>query len=193
MYRGKRLFQYIIWGGTALIILLMVILIWLARPLKEESGVKNNSRAEYLIAHAGGGLDGKTYTNSKKALITSLERGFRYIELDLFQLHNGQVVCAHDSSKCQLDSIMTLNDAIEIWNRMPFFFVTDRISDPSILNRYFLKNRNNIYVETGSMVEYCQLLDNGYNPMLTVAGDFRGVIKTLLASLYCGKMIIKTT
>lgn len=49
-----------------------------------------------LIAHAGGGIDGHTYTNSLEALELAIKNGFKYIELDLIETLDGHIVAAHD-------------------------------------------------------------------------------------------------
>lgn len=52
-----------------------------------------------MIAHAGGGIDGKTMTNSLEALNLAKENGFKLIEID-FQLTSDDVlVLKHDWSK----------------------------------------------------------------------------------------------
>ena len=48
------------------------------------------------IAHAGGALRKRTYTNSYQALNRSLERGFRYFELDFVFTRDQKLVCLHD-------------------------------------------------------------------------------------------------
>lgn len=48
-----------------------------------------------LIAHAGGEIDGLTYTNSLEALESSLEGGFRFIELDLRRTLDNRYFAAH--------------------------------------------------------------------------------------------------
>lgn len=48
-----------------------------------------------LIAHAGGKIDGFTYTNSREALAASLEGGFRFIELDLRRTLDNRYFAAH--------------------------------------------------------------------------------------------------
>ena len=50
----------------------------------------------HFIAHEGGGIDGKTYTNSKEALDQSIQRGYRLFELDLSETTDGNLVAAHD-------------------------------------------------------------------------------------------------
>lgn len=48
------------------------------------------------IAHAGGGIDGYTYTNSLEALNYSYDLGFRSFEIDLVEDKNGKILGAHD-------------------------------------------------------------------------------------------------
>ena len=48
-----------------------------------------------LIVHAGGGIEGHTYTNSREALLNSLEKGACFIEMDLLYTSDGHLVCAH--------------------------------------------------------------------------------------------------
>jgi len=49
-----------------------------------------------FIAHAGGGIEGKTYTNSLEALNENYKRGFRVFELDFQVRPNGKLVLRHD-------------------------------------------------------------------------------------------------
>ncbi len=48
------------------------------------------------IAHAGGGVSGKTYTNSYDALNKNIKKGFNYFELDFSFTSDGHLVCIHD-------------------------------------------------------------------------------------------------
>ena len=52
-----------------------------------------------MIAHAGGGIDGKNYTNSLEALDVSYAKGFRFFELDFSWTSDNQLVCLHDWGK----------------------------------------------------------------------------------------------
>lgn len=62
---------------------------------------ENNENSPYfwtqhhLIAHAGGGIDGNDYTNSKEAILKSYENGFRLFELDLSITSDGKLVARH--------------------------------------------------------------------------------------------------
>ena len=169
-------------------LIFMAVLLWLTRPLEESAEDINALSQDYLIAHAGGAIDGRTYTNSKKALMNALDNGFRYIELDLFETPDGNLVCTHDSSTYKIKPIMSLREAVGIWLERPFEFVVDKISEPQILNHYFKKNREHVYVEAFCIDDYKQLKEDGYVPMLSLGGDLRGFIKYLVTSLYCGKV-----
>lgn len=48
------------------------------------------------IAHAGGEIDGYTYTNSLEALNYSYDLGFRSFEIDFVEDKNGKILGAHD-------------------------------------------------------------------------------------------------
>ena len=51
------------------------------------------------VAHAGGGIKGKTYTNSLEALDQNISNGFLYFELDFSFTKDGRLVCIHDWRK----------------------------------------------------------------------------------------------
>ena len=191
---------------------LMLALLWLARPLVKSTEDINVLNPNHLIAHAGGAIDRHTYTNSKEALINALDNGFRYVELDLYETADSDIVCLHSledywkmtSTDCEdLDTKsflslqlygkytpMTLNDAIKIWEKRPFYFVTDKISDPKILNRYFKKNRDKVIVEAFTLEDYVQLERDGYIPMFSImALNVRGLYLYILNSIKYGKGI----
>lgn len=48
------------------------------------------------VAHAGGGIKRKTYTNSLDALDQNIKNGFLYFELDFSFTKDGRLVCIHD-------------------------------------------------------------------------------------------------
>ena len=48
------------------------------------------------IAHAGGGLGKRTYTNSYEALDSNIKNGCKYFELDFTFTSDGELVCIHD-------------------------------------------------------------------------------------------------
>lgn len=65
----------------------------LIRPVCSSLSEKN----EVLrVAHAGGGINGATYTNSIEALNVNYSKGFRYFEIDFNTTSDGNIVCVHD-------------------------------------------------------------------------------------------------
>jgi hypothetical protein len=63
-------------------------------PLQPQSLVDAYNPYGY-IAHAGGGYEGRTYTNSRDAVLHNYGRGFRVFELDFVVLRDGTVLAAH--------------------------------------------------------------------------------------------------
>jgi glycerophosphoryl diester phosphodiesterase len=49
-----------------------------------------------LVAHAGGGINGDTYTNSLEALSANIQKGYTFFEIDLSLTSDGIPVCIHD-------------------------------------------------------------------------------------------------
>ena len=49
-----------------------------------------------FIAHAGGAIDGRKYTNSLEAMNSNYEKGFKLFELDIIKTSDGFYVAAHD-------------------------------------------------------------------------------------------------
>ncbi len=52
-----------------------------------------------FIAHAGGMIDGRIYTNTLEALDANYKKGFRLFELDILKTTDGKYVGAHDWKK----------------------------------------------------------------------------------------------
>ena len=48
-----------------------------------------------VVAHATGGIDGLDYTNSKEALLNTIENGIKVIEIDFNYTTDGNLVCYH--------------------------------------------------------------------------------------------------
>lgn len=55
-----------------------------------------NDFRPHRIAHAGGEVEGVTYTNSFDALELNILKGFKYFELDFNFTSDGRLVCIHD-------------------------------------------------------------------------------------------------
>jgi len=120
---------------------------------------------EFFIAHAGGAIDGYTYTNCLEALNLSYSKGCRLFELDLTLTTDGKIVAVHDwiNFKKITNYSGTIDDtpltekeflslkiydkytplnmkAINLWfrNHPDAILVTDKINDPKRIYDDFL-------------------------------------------------------
>ncbi|MDO5724929.1 MAG: hypothetical protein Q4P29_01365 [Tissierellia bacterium] len=62
---------------------------------KRETNFELNLDGKYTIAHAGGELDGMSYTNMKEALDKNYKRGKRIFEIDIEMTSDNLPVCIH--------------------------------------------------------------------------------------------------
>lgn len=159
---------------------------------------------ESWIAH-GGGIGTYVYCNSKEAVLDSLQRGFRYIELDLQCTTDGALVAVHEwhqlrqivgsdttnNSPMSKAEIMNLQKS---WRQTPLFakdirnlmlehpdmvLVTDKCQNFKLLSKE-LPYPERIIVEAGGLYNYLQALRHGFvNAALTAwsAGDLQLALK----------------
>ena len=163
---------------------LLVALLLLYRTTQEN--VEDNN-IEY-IAHAGGVIDSCVYTNSLEALKHSVEKGYKFIELDFAFTSDSVLVAAHSWEKFNAitgcghlgDSVPAYDDfkSRKIHDRYTpisakeanafferntgVFLVTDKVSNPDILRVYFPGLKERMVVEAFSYSHYEQLRSEGY-------------------------------
>lgn len=65
-------------------------------PIKDPEIVIRKSDTMRFVAHAGGAVNGRTYTNSLEALQQNYAKGFRIFELDFIKTSDSAYVAAHD-------------------------------------------------------------------------------------------------
>ncbi|SFO53258.1 glycerophosphodiester phosphodiesterase family protein [Prevotella sp. tf2-5] len=154
------------------------------------SFLPSGNLSEHFIAHGGGIICGKIYTNSYEAVVNSLKKGYKYIELDMMLTVDSQLVCMHsfeDFRKITAmpDSIpltegyfkkqhvygrfvpLTVKNVVALQKKCHFTLVTDKTSDPQIIDRYFSGIRKTVMVEAFSIEDYVTLKGMGYTPMLS--------------------------
>ena len=172
-----------------------------------------------LIAHGGGAVDSCIYTNSREAMELAFEKGYHFVEFDLLFTSDSVLVAAHswsdfnamtDSahlgdmvpsfgdfasrkilgrytplSAAEINTFFELHDSL--------FLVTDKVSDPDILQRYFPNLKKRMVVEAFSYQHYINLQNEGYHLVMysCIASDVYSVLfKNLLFSrLFPGKRI----
>ncbi len=99
------------------------------------------------IAHAGGQIDGRTYTNSKEALDLNYKKGFRLFELDIIKTKDGKYVAAHDWQHWK--KITNFNDSVPVTSEE---FLKHKIYekytplDMSGINEWFTSHKDAILV-----------------------------------------------
>jgi hypothetical protein len=158
--------------------------------------VKSTYPNEYVykyIAHAGGGIDGMTYTNSLEAVNQSLLKGFKVIELDLIKSSDGVLIAAHDWSNFKhiigyknftdepMHSVeikrskiyhkytpITEVDIKRILFANPdVLLFTDKTNDFGLIKKLGFSSR--VYVEIFGIFDYFKAVSNGIdNPVLNV-------------------------
>jgi hypothetical protein len=144
-----------------------------------------------FIAHAGGQIDGRRYTNSLEALELAYKNGLRLFEFDLVKTSDGHLVAAHDwdswrdatGSEVSVPSHQQFKESLlhekyhtldlsdlERWfaRRTDSYLVTDKVMDfAALLGGFSLRDR--LIVEVFSVDEYRRALNEGVQyPMLSL-------------------------
>ena len=163
------------------------------------------------IAHALGCIGGNIYTNSREAMINSIEKGYKYLEVDIDSTSDGIFIASHDwelfneitGHSEHKDSIasykdfkqrkiyntytpITIQEVVDtLMNHPDISVMTDKISDPDIIDELFGKIKERVYVECFSEEDYFELKKRGYRVMFstyTAEGTSIFIIKNLLKS-----------
>lgn len=162
------------------------------------------------IAHGLGGIDGIMYTNSREAMNLSIEKGYKFLEVDIDSTSDGILIASHDwesfnlgtnHSECK-DTMfsyevfksrkiagyltpITIEEVVDTMKNHPdISLVTDKISDPAIIEKYFSEIKDRVYVESFSINDYKTLKELGYHAMYSSYGAdnlFCDIIANLLA------------
>lgn len=148
---------------------------------------------EYWIAH-GGGIGNFVYCNSKEAVLDSLQRGFRYIELDLQFTTDGALVAVHEWEQLRqivggnttINSPMSKAEIMNLqksWRQTPLFaedirklmqehpdmvLVTDKCQNFKRLHKE-LPYPERIIVEAAGCYNYLQALRHGFTNVALTA------------------------
>lgn len=129
------------------------------------------------IAHGGGNLGNELLHASPKSFENSIKNNINYIEFDL-QIVGDSLFAFHDSislmKKIKKDSLyspLTSNQIDSLFVAYPnTFFVTDRISDPKILENHFENLKERMLVESFSFDDYMELKRKKYHePLISFA------------------------
>lgn len=142
---------------------------------------KKNIAKYNFIAHAGGGINNKTYTNSIPAVENAINSGFKLIELDLLVTNDNYIVGSHDwksfealcsefikiSSSYSYSDFRKCNENLDLKlvdefyikklideNKNDIIIITDQIQNFSILGKNFYGYNNNLIIEAHDIFNY---------------------------------------
>jgi glycerophosphoryl diester phosphodiesterase len=149
------------------------------------------------IAHAGGEIDGYTYTNSVQAIKQSIKFGYNFIEIDLYLSSDGYFYGFHDFKSLILKD---QNDHKFIYNFQKKFFsktvkkkdlilLNKKLKDPMILEEELIeifRSNANLNLVTDKTHDFRQLKDkfNFMNDRLYIEiSSKKNYLKSLLYSL----------
>ena len=90
---------------------------------------------DQVIAHAGGEIDGKKYTNSREALDYSYAQGAKLFELDLFETAEGKLIATHDTDTPSTLDMERINARFA--QHPDAILVTDKIDNPQLIHEQF--------------------------------------------------------
>lgn len=190
--------------GVGISIILSLLILWRCLQPAFYPG------APHYIAHAGGVVDSHKYTNSLEAVTKSIEKGADYIELDFCLTTDSVLICAHDwatyhtmtgqdgadhaiplrefmsrkicgyltpLSAYDVDSILACNPDL--------YLVTDKISSPELISRYFGKYKDRLVIECFDYNDYTYFCREDYFlPMISGIPDWRTYIMQHLHHLF---------
>ena len=106
-----------------------------AKEVKISLNAGNGFLDNRLIAHAGGGIDGYTYTNSLEAIALNYSLGHRVFEMDLNLMPDGNILCSHD--------IQHLNTITGVSALLPY---TKDYRSKKIYNRYTVMDLKDLFM-----------------------------------------------
>ena len=145
---------------------------------------KKENETYNFIAHAGGGFENKTYTNSIPAVKNALNTGFRLIEIDMLITKDNYIIGSHDWNSFEqlcknfikkkesylYSDFQNCNENLEFKLVDEFFvkniidqyggkndkilIVTDQIQDFHVLKKNFSNYENNLIVEANGIRNY---------------------------------------
>ena len=169
------------------IYLIVILIIFIILFLLFNNQTSYSKSKPILIAHAGGALNGNIYLNSKEAVKNAILNGFQYIELDLLETLDGDIIAAHDwkhfhkltnytineqpitiqeASKRKIlknQTVLTSNEIYDIFMSHPnIYLVTDKIQNIDLLHKKFSNFKDRIIVEVFSLEKYNEVKQKGF-------------------------------
>jgi hypothetical protein len=125
---------------------------------ENESWNKARINPHRFIAHAGGQIDGRRYTNSREALNLAYQNGFRLFEFDLIKTSDGSLVAAHDWESWRDATGSTASKPTHREFKELLLFEAYRTLDLPDLDRWFAEHADS-YLITDKVTDFRELVD----------------------------------
>lgn len=81
---------------TLIMLISLAILLWVTLYKPQDLDPKEGFTAHQLVAHAMGGIDGLTYSNTYEAFVANYEKGIRVFEADLLLSKDDKLIARHE-------------------------------------------------------------------------------------------------
>lgn len=140
-----------------------------------------------FVAHAGGGINGITYTNSLEALNYNYKKGFRFFEVDLEWVQDNELVLMHDKGFKMPGGLtqMSLADLVKwMLKHSDTYIITDiksnNIEGLNKIVKEYAALKGRFIPQIYAFEEYERVRDLG----------FKNIILTLYASNYSDMQVI---
>ena len=153
------------------------------------SWVKENR----YIAHALGGIDGNTYTNSKEAMEKSYSRGLRVMEADMSLSSDGKLILLHST---EMENLSKLGLPLS-WNKnLP---TEEEFLNTKILGRYhtlnfkevcqYMSKHKDMYLVVDLKKNDLKEVEKCYRELVSVAKNVdKSVLKRIIPQIYYEEM-----
>ncbi len=152
------------------------------------------------VAHALGGIDNNSYTNSKEALENSYKHGFRLFEVDIKYTSDNKLVCVHDWTKTDYEDRLGLEYDEESPIMSYDEFMSIKIKDkytPLSFNDFisFMKDHKDMYVMIDIGNKEYDDTKNIYSDIVKTAGNDKKVLNRMIVGGHDTSMIeaVKST
>jgi hypothetical protein len=127
-------------------------------PCTDQDWSSARTNAYRFIAHAGGEIDGRRYTNSREALDLAYANGLRLFEIDLIATSDDHIVGAHDWGAWQeATGSETTHPTHRQFKETPLFGKYQGL-DLADLDRWFTE-RPDAYLVTDKITDFPRLLE----------------------------------
>ena len=148
-----------------------------------------------LIAHAMGGISGKTYSNSYEAFIVNYEKGHRVFEVDLVLTSDDYLVAVHDWTRGVIVDMLKYDIPKEKWDKP---LTRDKFLNHRLMDKYtpltfdnivaIMKMYPDIYIVTDTKEVNADIVKKQFNIITAATKGDKSILKRIIPQVYDQKM-----